>query len=86
MIPPLATLETAPGSIVRSETFPQARGIFVGVSRGGSLWVAWRRCEAVATVSRPAETAEEWANKAHRMAERLALFASRDALKQARRN
>ncbi|MCK5644475.1 MAG: hypothetical protein KAJ19_26985 [Gammaproteobacteria bacterium] len=62
------TLTTKPGTIVRSPVFPAARGIFIGVSPGGALWVAWRRCEAVTTAP---DTAETWAWKARTMAARL---------------
>jgi len=87
MIPPIPSARLAPGTLVRSETFPNARGVFVGVFPGsGSLWVSWRRCDAIATHARPADTIAEWSQKTERMAERLALFQARADAKQAGRN
>jgi hypothetical protein len=61
-------MNTEPGTVVRSPVFPSARGIFVGVSPSGVLWIAWRRCEAVTDSP---DTAEQWASKARTMAHRL---------------
>ena len=72
-------MNTEPGAIVRSSVFPKARGIFVGVSPAGCLWVAWRRCEAVTDTP---ETAEQWASKARTMVNRLDRLTARHVARQ----
>jgi hypothetical protein len=80
---PIPTADTTPGTIVRSEVFPDARGLFVGVSPAGVLWVAWRRCEtAAALTGSKAETVPEWHAKFRRMAERLHAIQARHVARQ----
>lgn len=67
---------TEPGTIVASPTFQHARGIFIGVSPSGVLWVAWRRCENVTDTP---DTPEQWALKARTMASRLKRLKARHA-------
>ena len=63
MRPPLPTPNTAPETLVRSEIWPDARGIFLGVSPGASLWVCWRK---------PGESIPSWDHRIETMRVRLA--------------
>lgn len=72
---PTPTAETKPGTIVRSEEFPHARGVFIGVSPAGSMWVAWRKNLGVA--GKEPETMEEWATRANQLRETLAYHRAR---------
>lgn len=85
-LPPVPSSDLAPGTLVRSPVFPDARGIYVGTSPAGVVWVAWRRDEAVAHVYGRVETWLEVVAKAARMAERLAQLETRKRAREARRN
>ena len=69
MVPPIPAPDMAPFTLVRSAAWPKARGLFVGTSPAGVLWVAWRRCAAVN--NGVPESIESWHGKARAMATNL---------------
>ena len=73
---PTPTTTTAPGTLVRSETFPNARGVMIGESPGGSIWVAWRKNLGKdgkpLDEGKPVQSLEEWADDINTMRRSLA--------------
>lgn len=79
---PTVSDDTEPGTLVRSEEHPNARGIYIGKTPGGSHWVAWRKNlgEGGAPLD-PAlgdvQSLEDWAESANNLTRRLAFMRAR---------
>lgn len=68
---PIPTRDTRPGTIVRSESYQSARGVFVGVTPAGCLWVAWRRPAKISDIVHEGGSLDDVFSAAEKMAVRL---------------